>query len=159
MITAFLGSAFSLNEVTVQNILITALLAFSVQVTLRAGVFSLAGIGFYAIGSYMSGLLVKDGWPVVLGIAAAVVASGALAGALHALAFTTVLPTDAGFSTVVLALTMVIIGGQASWVGAMLGVVVLTWLPLKLTFVGQWWDAVYGGVLIIIACYAPEGFL
>ncbi|SCG72107.1 branched-chain amino acid ABC transporter permease [Micromonospora inositola] len=264
-------SWFATNETTVQNVLIAALLAFSVQVALRAGIFSLAGIGFYAIGSYSAGLLSRDGhstpvavaaamaiaavvslvlafmlvrlrslylamatvsfdlivvvvatnWHVTgaalgiygiplaittaqMGVTVAVAAAGlmllergtigrtydairedeelaqsfavnvqsyrrlafvvsgvlgALAGSFHALSYGSVLPGDAGFSSVVLALTMVIIGGSASWFGALLGAVVLTWVPLVLTFIGDWWDAVYGGLLVLVACYLPNGLL
>jgi branched-chain amino acid transport system permease protein len=264
-------SWFTTNETTIQNVLIAALLAFSVQVALRAGIFSLAGIGFYAIGSYTAGLIARDGHGIVLAIAASIAlaaalslllafllvrlrslylamatvafdlivvvvatnwevtgaalgifgipltittthmavtvviaavamtflergtigrtydairedeelaqsfsinirsyrrlafvvsgALGAVAGSFHALAYGSVLPGDAGFASVVLALTMVIIGGSASWFGALLGAVLLTWAPLALTFIGDWWDAVYGALLILFACYLPNGLL
>ena len=54
-------------------------------------------------------------------------------------------PTDAGFSLIVLALTMVIIGGFGSWFGALLGAFLLTWLPLRLSSFGSWWPVIYGG--------------
>lgn len=61
------------NELVIQNVVIYALLAISVQVPLRSGTFSLAGVGCYGIGAYTAGYLVKDGHPVVLSIAVAVV--------------------------------------------------------------------------------------
>jgi branched-chain amino acid transport system permease protein len=263
-------SWFSSNETLIQNILIAALLAFSVQVALRAGIFSLAGVGFYAIGSYAAAILVKHGMVAVLAIAIALAIAGALsyalawllvrlrdlylamatvafdlmvgvvalnwtgltggslglfaipvavttlamaltvavvavllylmehgtigraletiredeelaqsfavdtrryrrfafvvsgmlgalAGAFHALLFNSITPNDAGFDLIVLALTMVIIGGFGSWVGALAGAILITWLPLKLASVGTWWDAVYGGVMIFAATYIPGG--
>jgi branched-chain amino acid transport system permease protein len=259
-----------IDETLLQNILIAALLAFSVQVALRAGIFSLAGVGFYAVGSYAAAILVKHGWPAVLAIAVALAIAGALsyalawllvrlrdlylamatvafdlmvgvvalnwtgltggslglfaipvavttlamaltvavvavllylmehgtigraletiredeelaqsfavdtrryrrfafivsgmlgalAGAFHALLFNSITPNDAGFDLIVLALTMVIIGGFGSWMGALVGAILITWLPLKLASIGTWWDAVYGGLMILAATYIPGG--
>jgi len=67
---ASISSFYTNNETLVQNVLIYALLAFSVQVALRTGIFSLAGVGFYAIGSYTAALLVKKGWSTVEAMAA-----------------------------------------------------------------------------------------
>jgi len=268
---AFLGEWFSDNESLIQTILIYALLAFSIQVALRSGVFSLAGIGFYAIGSYVAAVLVGDhGVPTVPAIAvgvalcgvlgwllawllvrlrdlylamatvafdlmvgvvalnwdgvtggalglfgvpitvttlgmfvtvavvivllffmergtigrtletvredeelakslavdtrryrrfAFVVSSmlGALAGAFHALLFSTVSAGDAGFNLIVLALTMVIIGGFGSWIGALIGAILIAWLPLRLEGFSDWWYALYGGMMIVVATYIPGG--
>lgn len=271
MLHASLSSWFTGNESLIQNILIYALLAFSIQVALRSGVFSLAGIGFYAIGSYMAAVLVGDhGVATVLAIAAAVAVCGllgwllawllvrlrdlylamatvafdlmvgvvalnwdgvtggalglfgvpisvttlgifvtvvvvivlltlmekgtmgrtletvredeelaesfavdprryrrfafvvssmlgALAGAFHALLFTTVSAGDAGFNLIVLALTMVIIGGFGSWVGALIGAILIAWLPLRLEGLSEWWYALYGALMIVVATYVPGG--
>ena len=269
---ASISSWYSGNETMIQQIIIYALLAFSIQVALRTGIFSLAGIGFYGIGSYAAGLLVQKGWPTVLAIAASVVLCalvgyllavllvrlrdlylamatvafdlmvgivalnwahltggplgligipvsvttlaifitlvvaaaglfllergtmgrtmiairededlaqslsvdirryrrfafvvsamlGCLAGAFHALLYITVQPGDAGFDLIVLALTMVIIGGFGSWVGALIGAILLTWIPLKLTSIGEWWNVVYGGIMILMATFLPGGIL
>jgi len=267
-----ISSWFTNNQVLLENVMIYALLAFSVQVALRTGIFSLAGIGFYAIGSYTAGLLVKAGWPAVAAIVAAlaltaivayvlalilvrlrdlylamatfafdlmvgvvalnwngltggalgvnlipvsvsllalvlttvVVAAlltlmetgtlgrtlsairedeqlalsfavdarryrrfafvvsgmlGALAGAMHALIFNVIQAQDAGFSLIVLALTMVILGGFGSWVGAALGAFLLTWIPLHLTSVGVWWPVYYGGATVVVATFIPGGMI
>lgn len=45
------------NQVLIQATLISFLLAVSIQVPLRAGVFSFAGIGSYAIGAYTAAIL------------------------------------------------------------------------------------------------------
>lgn len=271
MTFASIGSWFSNNETLIQNILIYALLAFSIQVALRTGIFSLAGVGFYAIGSYTAAVLVSRhgvttplailavlvlcgalgwllarllvrlrdlylamatvafdlmvgvvalNWNAVTGgaiglfgvpitittltlvIALAVVAAllflmehgtlgrtletlredeelaqsfavdtgrhrrfafvvsallGGLAGAFHALAFSTVSAGDAGFNLIVLALTMVIIGGFGSWVGALVGAILIAWLPLQLQSIGAWWYALYGAIMIVMATYVPGG--
>jgi branched-chain amino acid transport system permease protein len=270
---ASINSWFNGNQVLIENILIYMLLAFSVQVALRTGIFSLAGIGFYAVGSYTAGLLVKDeGWPAVLAIGAALVLSalvgyllavllvrlrdlylamatfafvlmvgvvalnwnavtggplgvnlipvsvsllalilttvvvvilltlmevgtlgrtlsmiredeqlalsfavdsrryrrfafvvssmlGALAGAMHALIFNVIQPQDADFNLIVLALTMVIIGGFGSWTGAAIGAFLLTWIPMQLTSIGNWWPVYYGAAVVIVATLAPGGLI
>jgi branched-chain amino acid transport system permease protein len=65
---------FESNEALIQNALSMSLLAFSVQLALRSGVFSLAGVGFWAIGGYGTAKLVLDGWstPVALALLIAV---------------------------------------------------------------------------------------
>lgn len=259
------------NQSLIEVVIIYALVAFSVQVSLRAGTFSLASLGFYAVGSYTAANLVKHGQPAVLAIAAGVVLSaavgwllalllvrlrdlylgmatiafdlmvgvvalnwvavtggpagmygipiemtaggmlvillvvvvllgllqrgtigrtlevtredeqlartagintrryrrfafvlsamlGALAGGMHALAFSVISPGDAGFSFVILALAMVIIGGFGSWVGALIGAVVLAYLPQRLTGLGDAWPIIYGSVLILVATFLPGGF-
>lgn len=47
---------YDLHIVLIQGTMVSFLLALSVQVQLRTGVFSLAGIGFYAIGTYASAI-------------------------------------------------------------------------------------------------------
>ena len=54
------ASWFSSNEGLIQNALIAALLAYSIQVALRAGVFSFSGIGFYGIAAYAVGYLLTN---------------------------------------------------------------------------------------------------
>jgi len=258
------------NELLIQNIAVYALVAFSVQVPLRSGTFSLAGIGFYGIGAYGAAYLVKGGQSAPLSVGAVVVASmvlgwclarilvrlkdlylgiatlafdlmvgvvalnwvavtggpagmygipavistttmlvtmvivvgllvltesgvtgrilqttrqdeqlaqslaidghryrrftfvigsglGALAGAFHALSANAISPGDAGFHLVVLALAMVIIGGFNSWIGALLGAIILGSIPVVLAGVGDWWPVVYGAGMLIFAVFAPSG--
>jgi branched-chain amino acid transport system permease protein len=77
--TAILGGWFSSNEALLQNAIIAALLAYSVQVALRAGVFSFAGIGFYGISAYAVGyLLTEKAWSTVPAVVAALVGTAVL---------------------------------------------------------------------------------
>ena len=261
---------WSNNETLIQVVIVYILVAFSIQVALKAGTFSLASIGFYSIGSYAAADLIPH-WPTVLAVAAGVVISGVvgwvlarllvrlkdlylgmatvafdlmvgvvavnwvsvtggpagkfsipvtvsangmlivlivvivllellqrgtigrtlevtredsqlavstgvdtrryqrfafvlsavlggLAGGLHALSASAISPGDASFSFIVLALAMVIIGGFGSWVGALIGAIVLGYLPLRLTSLGEWWPVIYGGVMMLVATYLPGGF-
>lgn len=261
-----------IEEALLQNILVFALLAFSIQVALRAGVFSLAGVGCWAIGGYTVAILTDRGVAPVLAILAALVLAaavswllalllvrlrglylalatvafdllvtviatnggdltgaanglfgvplaldttqvevivavvavvltvlelgffrrafeviredeelavafsvdskrmrrfafvlsgviGALSGAVAVLLFGAISPTESGFSLIVLALTMVIVGGFNSWVGALIGAALITWLPVGLQGFSSWWNVIYGGVLIVMAVYVPGGIL
>jgi branched-chain amino acid transport system permease protein len=260
------------NELVIQTVIVYALLAASVQVPLRSGTFSLAGIGCYGIGGYGASYLVKDGQNVVLSIAFAVVLCmvigwllarvlvrlkdlylgiatlafdlmvvvvalnwvdvtggavglygiplsvsttamivtliavvllltllergvvgrvlqtaredealahslaidtkkyqrftfvisaglGGLAGAYHGLSSNAISPNDSGFHLVILALAMVIIGGFASWRGAVIGAVILGWAPILLVGIGEWWPAIYGAGMMAFAVLAPGGLI
>jgi branched-chain amino acid transport system permease protein len=267
----FLSTWLNNNQTPIEIVIIYAILAFSIQVTLKAGSFSLASIGFYGIGSYTAADLVVRHWNVAVAIGAGVLLSaaggwllsvllarlkdlylgmatvafdlmvavvalnwtsvtggalglyaipvkvsvtamviilvvvaillsmlqrgtigrtlevtreneqlavvagidtrryqrfafvlsamlGALAGAMHALAFNAISPNDASFSLIILALAMVIIGGFGSWIGALIGAIVLGYLPLRLTSLGSWWPVIYGATMLLVATYLPGGF-
>ena len=84
-------------------------------------------------------------------------ALGGLSGAMNVLVRTTVGPLDIGFSLIVLALTMIVVGGARSWKGAAIGAVIFTWLPSVLTVLGQWQDLVYGVIVTTAAIFLPRG--
>jgi branched-chain amino acid transport system permease protein len=84
-------------------------------------------------------------------------ALGGLAGAMNVLVRTTVGPLDIGFGLIVLALTMIIVGGAMSWKGAVIGAIIFTWLPNFLTFLGQWQTLVYGILVALAAIFLPRG--
>ena len=69
------ASWFNSNELFLQSTIVAIILACSVQVALRAGIFSLASVGFYQASSYCAAYLVKDGWPSALAIGLAIVGS------------------------------------------------------------------------------------
>ncbi len=88
------------------------------------------------------------------------VVSGALggaAGAMNMLVRSTVSPQDIGFSLIVLALTMIIVGGARSWKGAVIGAVIFTWLPELLDAVGEWQALIYGVIVALAAIFLPRG--
>jgi branched-chain amino acid transport system permease protein len=84
---------------------------------------------------------------------------GATSGVLYAMIFQAVSPEDAGFPLIVLALSMAIIGGRNTWIGAAIGAIILTWLPQLLHFVGVWDNLVYGVILVVIIMFAPSGLV
>lgn len=261
-----------LNEVFIQGFLLYALLAISIQVTLRAGVFSVAGVGFWGLGAYGVGILTIRGVPVLLALlivlvvcgvvgfllarllvrlrglyfamatvafvlilgvvvlntreftggaaglygvpivastwqlvvalvlvvliaqvsqvrllgrayralsedqplaeslaidtarmrSAAFVFSalvGGLAGGLNALTFGLATPEDLSFGLIVVALTMVILGGYHSWLGAVIGAFAVRWLPIGFQDLASVANLLYGLTVIVIAVYAPKGLL
>ena len=84
-------------------------------------------------------------------------ALGGLAGAMNVMVRTTIGPLDIGFSLIVLALTMIIVGGAMSWKGAVLGAIIFTWLPHFLDFIGQWQNLAYGIIVALAAIFLPRG--
>jgi branched-chain amino acid transport system permease protein len=84
-------------------------------------------------------------------------ALGGLAGSMNVLVRSAVAPTDIGFHLIVLALTMIIVGGSLSWRGAVIGAIIFTWLPDVLTFIGDWQEVVYGLLVALAAIFIPRG--
>lgn len=65
------------------HILVSALLAMSQYIVLRAGVFSLGGAGFAALGAYATALLItRQGWNPAAAVAAGTVLGAVAAGLL-----------------------------------------------------------------------------
>lgn len=69
---------FLSNQAIIQTALIYVLLGYSLQIPLRAGVFSFAAGGFYSFGGYTSGVLVKSGLDPTLSIGIAMLSAGVL---------------------------------------------------------------------------------
>jgi branched-chain amino acid transport system permease protein len=84
---------------------------------------------------------------------------GGLAGGMNILTTTTVAPESVGFLLVVATLTMVVVGGTRSWLGAAIGAVLFTWLPTWIVFVGEWRAELYGLLVAVVAVYAPGGLI
>lgn len=66
---------FNLDSSLIASIVVYVLLAYSVQVPLRAGVFSLSGVGCFAIGGYATAILSIEGVPLVPALVAGVLLS------------------------------------------------------------------------------------
>jgi len=86
--------------------------------------------------------------------------SGAVAGlggALMLMVRNTTTPDAYGFGLIVVALTVAIVGGTKSWIGALIGTIIFTWLPVFLTVVGEWREVVYGVIVVLAALFFPTG--
>lgn len=84
-------------------------------------------------------------------------ALGGLAGGMNVMVRSTIGPLDIGFHLIVLALTMIIVGGAMSWKGAVIGAIIFTWLPPTLDFVGEWQHLLYGIIVAVAAVLLPRG--
>ena len=84
---------------------------------------------------------------------------GSLAGGLEVIMRTTIAPTNIGFGLVVTALTVIIVGGIRSWLGAAIGAVLVTWLPYVLEDLNQYQHIIYGVLVVLAAIFVPGGLL
>jgi branched-chain amino acid transport system permease protein len=84
---------------------------------------------------------------------------GGLAGSFAVNLRSTISPESIGFGLVVLGLTVIIVGGQASWVGAVIGAAIFVWLPKLLDFVGDWEEVIYGVIVVLAAIFIPGGLV
>lgn len=82
-----------------------------------------------------------------------------LAGGMHAFLRTTVSSEDIGFSLIVLGLTIIVVGGMLSWLGAAIGSVIFTWLPELLSSAGEWHQVIYGLLVALGAIWMPGGLI
>jgi branched-chain amino acid transport system permease protein len=121
-----------------------------------------------ATGRMLEAMRVDEQLAPMLGISimrqriVAFVLSGVLAamsGAMYVLMFSTLSPSQAGFELIVSTLTMVVIGGISSWTGPVIGAFVVTWMPDLLTFIGDWWPAVQGAIVVLMVIFAPDGLV
>ena len=85
-------------------------------------------------------------------------ALGGLAGAMDATNFSTFGTTAFDFNLVVIGLTMAVVGGVDSWVGAVIGAVFVSWFPAVATALSGTWQAIiYGILIIVVVTYEPGG--
>jgi branched-chain amino acid transport system permease protein len=82
---------------------------------------------------------------------------GGFGGALFAGGFAYVSPDQFSFAESVVFLTMVLLGGAAAPTGAVLGTGLLILLPEWLRFLKVIYLAVYGGAVILIMVFMPDG--
>src|ERR1035437_8072056 len=82
---------------------------------------------------------------------------GGFGGGLFAGGFSYISPDQFSFSESIVFLTMVLIGGSRSPVGTVLGTCLLILLPEWLRFLKNVYLAVYGGAVILIMVFMPDG--
>ncbi|MGC5256108.1 branched-chain amino acid ABC transporter permease [Gordonia sp. DT218] len=84
---------------------------------------------------------------------------GGLAGGITTLLRSTITPAEVNFHLVVLALTVIVVGGARSWIGVVIGSIVFVWLPTVVSFVSEWEEFIYGVIVVLAALYLPNGVL
>jgi branched-chain amino acid transport system permease protein len=82
---------------------------------------------------------------------------GALGGGLFAGGFTYISPDQFSFNESVVFLTMALLGGARAPLGSVLGATLLILLPEWLRFLKTIYLAVYGGAVILIMVFMPDG--
>ena len=82
---------------------------------------------------------------------------GGIGGGLFAGAFAYISPDQFSFAESVVLLTMALLGGVQSPFGALVGTAVLVMLPEWLRFLQRIYLAVYGGAVILIMVFLPDG--
>ncbi|QSO52729.1 branched-chain amino acid ABC transporter ATP-binding protein/permease [Alicyclobacillus curvatus] len=95
-------------------------------------------------------------WAKVLAFSVSA-ALGGLGGALYASGSLYISPNVYTFDQSVLFFSMVLVGGQESIVGTILGAALLTFLPEWLRFLQSIYVAVYGFMVVVIILFMPEG--
>lgn len=84
---------------------------------------------------------------------------GGLAGGLYAHYMSYIAPQDFGFMKSIEILNMVVLGGMGSIPGTILGAVILTIAPEMLRIVADYRLLFYGGLLVILMIFRPNGLL
>ncbi len=82
-----------------------------------------------------------------------------VAGSLLALQNGYITPDVAGFMHSIEMVTMAVLGGVGSVLGATIGAAILTLLPQVLTFLAEYEQIVLGAVMILVMIFLPEGLL
>jgi len=129
-------------------------------------VFLLVAMGRHSIGRAMDVIREDETVAVSLGISVpyyhriAFIISGALAGlggALQATSSYAITPHEFGFSMLVAALTMVVLGGRTTVWGALVGAAILTTLPELFRVFADYRNVVQGILLMLVIVYLPRG--
>jgi len=129
-------------------------------------VFLLVAMGRHSIGRAMDVIREDETVAVSLGISVpyyhriAFIISGALAGlggALQATSSYAITPQEFGFSMLVAALTMVVLGGRTTVWGALVGAAILTTLPELFRVFADYRNVVQGILLMLVIVYLPRG--
>lgn len=84
---------------------------------------------------------------------------GGLSGAITTLLRSTITPEEVNFHLVVLALTVIVVGGTGSWLGVLIGSIIFVWLPTWVGFVAEWEQFIYGALVVLAAVLLPDGIL
>lgn len=82
---------------------------------------------------------------------------GSVAGSLYAHSYAFISPDVFSFSLMITVLAMLVLGGQGTITGAILGAVTLTFLPEWLRDFGRYWLLAYGIGILLMVVYMPSG--
>jgi branched-chain amino acid transport system permease protein len=80
-----------------------------------------------------------------------------LAGGLYAYFTQFIVPDSFGFLVSVTLMAMVVIGGTGSTLGVVAAAIMLTMLPEAFRFINEYRLLIFGGLLMLVVRFAPEG--
>ena len=80
-----------------------------------------------------------------------------LAGGLYAYFTQFIVPDSFGFIVSVTLMAMVVIGGTGSTLGVVAAAIALTLLPEAFRFINDYRLLIFGGLLVLVVRFAPEG--
>jgi branched-chain amino acid transport system permease protein len=80
-----------------------------------------------------------------------------LAGGLYAYFTQFIVPDSFGFIVSVTLMAMVVIGGTGSTLGVVAAAIMLTLLPEAFRFINEYRLLIFGGLLVLVVRFAPEG--
>ena len=131
-----------------------ATIAFSIYVNR-----SWMGFGFRAVGddedtARSIGISVSNYKLVAFTLGTAI---AGLAGGLYAYFTQFIVPDSFGFLVSVMLMAMVVIGGTGSTLGVVAAAIILTLLPEIFRFINEYRLLIFGGLLILVMRFAPEG--
>ncbi|WP_210188366.1 branched-chain amino acid ABC transporter permease [Bosea sp. OK403] len=106
------------------------------------------------VAAMAMGIDVRRTRVIAFGLSAAI---AGFAGGMFGLFQTFIHPDSLGFQTTILVLTMVVVGGLGSIVGAVGGAIVFGLISEVLRQAPQYQEIIYGGILILFMMYAPRG--
>jgi branched-chain amino acid transport system permease protein len=139
-----LGHFYDVHLTLIQATLVGMVLAASMQVTLRAGVFSLASVGTWGLGAYTAGIMARDHDANTIVSLASVLALNAAIGFVLAIVFVRLRGVYLAMATVAFDLVVIVIAlSTDSLTGGPLG---LPGVPPVM----QMWQVVL--IVVVVAC-------
>lgn len=82
-----------------------------------------------------------------------------MAGGFYAFFLTSATPSDFSFNLVIAVLLMVMLGGQASLLGAVLGALVVTYAQYSFSSFQQYSNGLFGLLLVVVLLFLPNGLI
>jgi len=114
---------------------------------------ALRGLATSEIASSTLGVRTAD-WKLLAFVTSAVICG--LAGGLYAFVSMAITPSSFAFTTAILPIVMMLIGGGSVW-GAVIGAILMTWVINGFTSVQQYSGVVYSVIMILLLIFLPAG--
>jgi len=86
-------------------------------------------------------------------------AIGGATGVVYAAQAVSIIPTNFPFILSATILAAVVMGGSGNIPGVMVGAFLVAWIPERVRFLGEYRILVFGGVLVLLMIFRPEGLL